>query len=222
MIEKIVSTIIYPELEDMTWVGQVGYMAIRQNRRQQAGDGSFVDYFYPAAPNVKVEDCQKPDYHILVPDQNLRSLVIIEQIGGINYARMDNISMRQGQSFTAQIAIKGWINYVMLAADPRHEYWFINEINTLFNGYRAKNVNLNLISGDVVDPNHTIILSKVRMRYVGRMEQTPQAVFGQYNFANDQALFTHDYGYFGIIYEISGIEVSGCAPTVEWQNDGTC
>ena len=217
MIEKIFANTLGVLLENGNpgWLDQYGYMAKVQVRKNQTGETTFTDIAYPVARNVSAdfEECDDPPYTNLAPDRRYRSLMIVEAIGDMAMTPNPQIPQRRGINFSQNIAVNVWVNLDKLALDPQNEGALAFDIIREWHGKKYKNVQMPITVGDTAIS--AMYINKMVVRLVSEKEHTPEAVFGKYSFAKDQGLFMNPYGYFGMIFNLSGLIISDCALSQE-------
>ena len=85
------------------------------------------------------------------------------------------------------------------------------EIIREWHGQSYKQIQIPVIVAGV--QAETIYINKMVSRLVSEMEHTPEAVFGKWTFSKDQALFMNDYGFFGLVFNVSGLMIKDCVPS---------
>lgn len=181
MLYEIIQDVILPKVQALNSIERLAGLVKVVNRQFQNADGQLIRQSFPIAAHVSHRDCFSSGmYGSLCPDNSRVSVA---------FFREKSASYQQGQGRQQNILYRfqfsAWFNLQLLG---------ISEPNVPFN------LVWDIIRTVTGVHNHSAGPS-AKVTCVSINQHSPQAVFGEYTFGQDDSLFMYPYAFVGIDFD---------------------
>ncbi len=206
MIEKIIGATIVPDIQDLAWPYQIGWMVKPWTKNIEVGEGQFKSVVSPVAEFVTNTDCTVNDFglHVLNTDKSYANMILISAEGDIVATTAENIPQRRALNIEQDIKIAVW-----LQNHHGGTHLAKGELIKLLYKKVYRQVKVQWPYTASADSDYDMFINKLKLSFVREMTTNP---FEEYDFAKDQAQFMHNYSAFGLIFKLTGLIFPGCFP----------
>jgi hypothetical protein len=207
MIEKIIGATIVPDIDDLTWPDQIGWMVKPWTKRIEVGEGQFKDKIAPVAEFVTNTDCTVNDFglHILNTDKSYANMILISAEGDMAVTPAENIPRRKALNIEQDIKIAVW-----LQNHHGGTHLAKGELIKLLWNKIYRQVKVQWPYTTAADSDYDMFINKMKLSFVRELIENP---FSEYSFSEDQAQFNYNYSAFGFIFKINALVFPNCFPT---------
>lgn len=187
MLYELIQNAVLPNLQALNSIERLGGLVKVVSSEYQDANGRIVRQSFPVAAGVSYADCFNGGmYQSLCPDSSKKSVA---------FFREKSATYRPGEGargYTTvlyQVQFAAWFNLKLLGISepfvPMALTWDI----------------INAVTGKYDNAPDTGITGSVTWKAIN--QHSPQSLFSEYTFGQDDSLFMYPYSFLGIDFEVS-------------------
>lgn len=202
MINKIVDT-IKDDIEALPWVERYGGLTFRMSfEHQGAQDGETLTRTVPISNYLNVKDCDEANdrYFYLMPDDQKKSIVYLEQLGNMTLTRPVNSTQRRyrdSMSGTINLRVVAWLNLSLLGSlDQNDTALFAMDL-------------LRVVDGQIYNKVDGVPIFKVKWDVTTEVQKS-MSIFQGYSYEERSHLMLYPYDFFAFDIAVSFYVKKNC------------